>query len=292
MRIVVLVLAALCVAAPVARAAVIVVDTTADGISGPLCDLRDAITAANNDAPVGGCTEVDPSGDDVVDLTGLTGSIELDSLPLQALPTIQENVTIRGPGADLLRIDGLDAIDLFLVENGTLTIERVTLANGMTGGRGGCISVQNAALVLRDARLTGCDAFNGGGIAVDDGSTARVDRSLFDANTAGNSGAAILVSASTLEVNESTFSGNVAQQVGGAIGTFASDAVGALAASTRIHGSTLADNGATEGAGLYTDPTDSSTTTILTHVLLAAPRNGGNCAGGASPRLEAWPVRR
>lgn len=287
MRMLVLVLATLCCAAPVARAAVIVVDTTADGISGPLCDIRDAITAANDDAPVGGCTEVDPSGDDVVDLSGLTGSIELDSLPLAALPTIQENVTIRGPGADLLRIDGLDAIHLLVVENGTLTIEGLTLANGTTGGRGGCISVQDAALVLRDARLTSCDAFNGGAIAVDDGSTARIDRSLFDANTAGNSGAAIIVSASTLEVNESTFSGNVAQQVGGAIGTFASDAPGALAPVTQIHGSTLADNGATSGAGIYNDPTDSAASTVLTHVLLAAPRNGGNCAG-AAVTSEGW----
>lgn len=33
------------------RAAVIVVDTLADGITGPLCDIRDAISAANLDPP-------------------------------------------------------------------------------------------------------------------------------------------------------------------------------------------------------------------------------------------------
>lgn len=261
---------------PTARAAVIVVDTNEDGVTGPLCDLRDAITAANNDNPVGGCTEVDPSGADVIDLSDLTGVIELEG---GVLPTFQSDVTLRGPGADLLVIDGLDTSAMVIVENGTLTVEGLTLANGSTGGRGGCIAVADASLVLRDSRVTGCAAANGGGIAIDDGSIARIERTLVDANTASNSGAGLIVAESLVAIDDSTFSGNVAQQVGGGIANFGADA-GNVTSHTRIHSSTIIDNGGTSGGNLYTDD-DPDVETFLTHVLLAAPKAGGNCGGGA-----------
>src|SRR5690606_39196472 len=45
---------------------------------------------------------------------------------------------------------------------------------------------------------------------------------------------------------------------------------------TRIHSSTLADNGAAEGGNLYVAP---GATARITHVVLAEPRSGGNCSG-------------
>jgi len=267
----------LALAAP-AHAAVIVVETTQRSATGTLCNVGDALDAANGDVQSGGCTETLPSGADVVDLSGLTGTIAIGG---DLLPVIQEDVTLRGPGANLLTIDGGGLSQILVVAHGTLTVEGLTIANGSTGGRGGCIALLGAGLVLRDSRVTGCDAFNGGAIAVDDGSTARIERSLIDANTAGNSGAGVIVSTSTAEIDDSTFSGNVAQQAGGGIAVFGADG-GGVATTARIHSSTFADNGGGTGGGnLYTASGDPAVQTLLTHVLLAAPQSGGNCGGGA-----------
>jgi CSLREA domain-containing protein len=58
------------------RAAIITVDTTADTGSGN-CTLREAIEAANTDLAVDACTA--GSGDDVIDLSGLSGTLTLTS---------------------------------------------------------------------------------------------------------------------------------------------------------------------------------------------------------------------
>lgn len=266
-----------------AHAAVIVVDTLLRGVSGPLCDIGDALNAANEDQPSGGCQEVDPSGADVIDLTGLAGVIEIEG---NVLPVIQQDVTLRGPGADLLTIDGGDLSEIFVVENGTLTVEGLTIANG-NSGRGGCIAVNGAGLVLRDSRVTSCVGFNGGGISVDGGGSARIERSLLDGNgTSGNSGAGIVNGGSTLEIVSSTISGNVTTgdgRVGGGVATFAPEGPGL--ATTRIRSSTIADNGADEGGNVYTEPGEGAVT-ILSHALLAGARLGGNCGGAVAS--QGW----
>jgi len=271
-RIAVVFLASALLVVPGARAAVIVVETTAVNVTGPLCDLGDAMNAANTDTVSGGCVEVEPNGADVIDLTGLEGTISLDG---HVLPVVHETVTLRGPGADVLTIDGEALTQVLVVDGGTLTVEGVTLANGKTAGSGGCIGVDGAALVLRDSRVTGCDAADGGGIAVAAGGTARIERSLVDANTASDSGAGLVVSESFADVVDSTFSGNQAQQAGGGIAT-----VGSAQTRTRIASSTLAAGKAPSGGNLYTAQ-DPDVSTELTHVLLAAPKSGGNCGGRA-----------
>ena len=274
-------------AAPLARAANIVVETTADGVTGPLCDIRDALRSAEDDVPSGGCAESDPNGADVVDLTGLTGSIDLTN---GVLLTIHSDVTVVGPGAGVLTIDGLGTTPIWVVgDHGTLTIEGLTIASGSTAGRGGCIAVTpGGTLFLRDSRVTGCAGDNGGAIAVDGGG-ARLDRVLVDANTASNSGAGLINGAGVVAINDSTFSGNVATQAGGGVATFGADGGGTVT-WTRIHSSTFADNGADVGENLYdaVDP-DPLVDTILTHVLVANPRGGeANCAGAEAFTSEGW----
>jgi hypothetical protein len=265
--------------APTAFTAVIVVDTLERSVSGPaLCDIGDAMNAANEDQISGGCQDVEPSGADVVDLTGLTGVIEIEG---NLLPVIQEDVTLRGPGADLLTIDGGSLSEVLVVENGTLTVEGLTIANG-NAGRGGCITVDDAGLILRDSRVTGCVAFNGGGIAVDSGSSALVERSLIDGNsTSGNSGAGIVNGGSTLEIVSSTISGNFTtgeDRVGGGVATFAPEGPGT--ATTHVRSSTIADNGADTGGNVFTQESENAVT-ILSHTLLADSRLGGDCGGRA-----------
>ena len=259
-----------------ARAAVIVVDTHVDGVTGPLCDIRDAITAANDDTPVGGC-EVGGNGADVIDLGGLGTPIELTH---GVLPNIRGDVTITGPGAQTLTIDGLDTSQIFVIERGNVVIENLTLANGLAAepGRGGCVQIlQDASVTLSAVHVTSCAAWSGGGIAIDGGSL-NLAGSLIDGNTTtGDSGAGILNRNGSLWITTTTLSGNVANGAASAGGGVASlPPNGSAGGTTRIYSSTIADNGATSGGNIFTD-TGMSTT--LTHTLVAVAKAGGNCVG-------------
>ena len=107
--------------------------------------LREAILAANGDTT----TDLGQTGNgaDVIDLTGVSGTIVLGS----ALPAIASDITIRGADRTTLRIQGSqngDASDdgiFFIVANGALTLENVTLTGGMSrGGRGGDVQRDGA----------------------------------------------------------------------------------------------------------------------------------------------------
>jgi hypothetical protein len=275
--------------ASAARAANIVVDTTADGVVGSPCDIRDAITAAENDAVVGGCLEVTPNGADVVDLRGLTGTIHLQA-DLGPLPTMHTNVTLLGPGANLLAIDAADLSQILVIgSTGFVTVQGLTISNGSAAGtdRGGCIDVVGGALILQDSRITGCEGFNGGGIAVDQGGAARLDRVLVDGNNAGNSGGGLVNGESTVAITDSTFSGNVSAQAGGGVATFGHDG-GGVATETRIASSTFADNGGPDGANVFNSTDgDPLVHTFLTHALIANPRASAPNCGGAETS-QGW----
>lgn len=162
-------------------AAVIVVDTLADGESGPACTLRSAIVAANTDAPAGGCPA--GAGDDTIELGALAGTILLQS----ALPTLGgggQAALVHGPGADLLAISGGEAHVVFttseLIAQGT-TIEGVTIRDGSPY----CVLAEGF-LTLRDSRITSCTSSGGGAVDMGlFGFRLIVDRCLLDANTGG-----------------------------------------------------------------------------------------------------------
>jgi hypothetical protein len=118
--------------APV-QAATIVVQTT-DDTSVTQCTLRDALDAAENDdtGPNGTC--VKGSGADTIDLTGLSGTMTLET----ALPNLSSTITVNGPGADQLTIRRSDTAPDFriftIVGTGTeVTIDGLTISNGTSG---------------------------------------------------------------------------------------------------------------------------------------------------------------
>ncbi|CAA9542696.1 MAG: hypothetical protein AVDCRST_MAG88-147, partial [uncultured Thermomicrobiales bacterium] len=112
-------LALLAPPAPAARAATFSVTTTAE--SGP-GSLRQAILDANGT----------PGGDTIT--FGVTGTITLAS----ALPTITGDLAITGPGAGNLTISGAGLHRVFFTDSGTVSIARLTIADGLAqGGTGG-----------------------------------------------------------------------------------------------------------------------------------------------------------
>jgi hypothetical protein len=75
-------------------------------------------------------------GPDVIDATGVSGTIIIN--PANYFLVITDDVTINGPGQANLTISGDNASRIFWIQNGTITIQDLTLANGYAkGGNGG-----------------------------------------------------------------------------------------------------------------------------------------------------------
>jgi len=171
------------------------------------------------------------SGDFIVFNVTLPATITLTSGEI----ALNKNLTILGPGADQLTLDGNGSSRLFNITE-TVTIEGLTITNGSHNDFGGCIYVDgdgdNGTLTLRYCAVTNCDVTGGtnvgGGMAVY-GSNAdlTVENSLFTGNDAGHGGAIHIDSTpNTIEITNSTFSANDAQTGAGAIGLDDFNAVG------------------------------------------------------------------
>jgi len=130
-----------------AHAATLVVNSLADDVDAAdgKVTLREAIIAANADA----ATDLGQSGSgsDVIELSGISGTVALDA----ALPPITSAITIRGTERTAIRIQGSqrgDAGDdgiFFVAPGGVLALENLTLAGGVSrGGRGGDVQRDGA----------------------------------------------------------------------------------------------------------------------------------------------------
>ncbi len=222
-------------ASPV-HAATIVVNTLSDKpLSDPtiddgLCSLREAIEAANNDAPVS--TNDCPGGSGADNITfSVSGTITfVESM------SINSQITLSGP----IILDGNQATNLFTVSsNGRFTLINMTLQNGKSGlagaiqgngngkinalgvsfignestGSGGAIQT-HAAMYLLGVNFSGNKAaVNGGAIDFKGGvsETLFIGGSNFAGNIAGEKGGAIaLITTSPMQISDSIFSGNIA----------------------------------------------------------------------------------
>ena len=156
----------------------------------------------------------------------------------RTLPTVTDALTIEGPGADRLTIDGQSSHLIMLIDSNaaelqTVSISGLTLANGI-GFYGGAINSNEdltiTGVVLRDNVASA----NGGAISA--GGPVTIIDSVVSGN-AGRGGGGI--SANTLNIVDSTFSDNVASANGGALRT----------STLTVDGSTFVDNRATGVGG-------------------------------------------
>jgi hypothetical protein len=192
------------------------------------------VTNCDDDGSLGSLREavVTASVGDTVDLSALTcGSITLQT---GAIPVDLESLTIVGPGANELTIDGNDSDRVFTHSGaGLLTLRGLTIAHGRISAPaayGGCI-FSTGPLSIYDSRITGCTAagesvaaggailsfgiLNLGGVTID-GNTAV--SSAGDATDRSAEGGAI-VAARSVVMQSSVVSGNTAHaMVGGAYG--------------------------------------------------------------------------
>jgi CSLREA domain-containing protein len=170
-------------ASPARAIATTEVNTTADTVPADdgVCTLREAITSANRNTPsgeeIGECTGTD----DI--LISTTGTVRLT----EALPDLESDISIKGPGAGQFRISRSSGGDyrIFHVTSGTqVSISGMSISNGNVSGNGGGILNDGGTLTLRDfAVFANVAESDGGGIANNGGILTLID-SRVSINTA------------------------------------------------------------------------------------------------------------
>jgi hypothetical protein len=265
--------------APAAHATTYTVATLGDPGPTLQLSLREAVAMAG--------------GGDTVDFApGLNGTIVLK----QGEIAIAKSLTIHGPGAGVIAIDGNAESRIFDIGNADIspfnvTIESLTFRGGMaSGGNGGAISSNGANLTISRCVIAGNSATGaGGGLAIG-GYDWTISGSLIEGNTSGSNGGGLsafipydgIAPASEL-AESSAFIGNASGGSGGAIalslalvpGTGAPP-IGPIA--IEIVNVTIADNSATSpGGGVYANGGASDVLTIASSTIV---HNNSGTAGG------------
>jgi len=144
---------------------------------------------------------------------GVTGTITLTSGEL----AIDKDMTISGPGAANLILDGGGTVQLFQVTGATsLTLQNLTLANGAAAGGGALIDNSTATTTITGCVFSGNMASIGGG-AIFAAGTMTISDTYFSGNSTPVSyGGAIYAGSGTMTISNTLFSGNSAAG-GGAI---------------------------------------------------------------------------
>jgi hypothetical protein len=153
----------------------------------------------------------DANDGDTVDATSIAGVIVLSTGEL----LVDKSITINGPGASLLAIDGNAVTRVFQTGSGEIVaISGLTIRNAQGNFGGGILNGDTATLTITASTLSGNTAAFGGG-TFNSGALIILD-STFSGNMAGEGAGIYNSGAGTLTISNSTFSGNTASQTGGA----------------------------------------------------------------------------
>ena len=231
--------------------------------TGSACSLRDALAAAaaNN----GGAANI-------IFAPGLNGTYTING----AFLPINGQITIEGPGANIIALSGGGTNQIFNINAGTYTISGLTLENGSTGAglNGGGIYINPTANVaMTNCVFSNNSAGNQGGAIYNQQGTLTVANCTFFQNTASQGGGGIFSNGGTLTVNYSTFSTNITQNNGGAI--FANGPTSSVGNSTFFGNIATGTGGAIFG---------SSGTTVANSIF------SGNSAGSSGGAAILGPI--
>ena len=183
---------------------------------------------------------------------------------------VDKNITISGPGADYLAVDGNMQSRVFYVNPAkTVTISRLTIKNGnATNNPGGGIYNDGGALMLSECAVTG----NSGGGILNDSFNGSAMMTITSCTVSDNSGGGIgnrgSHTGATMIVSNCTVSGNSDGGVG-------NGGIGGRATMT-VTNSTISGNSGTgigNGAGLAAG---NATLTVTSCTI------SGNSSGGIS----------
>jgi hypothetical protein len=198
-------------------------------------------------------------GNRIVFSNTVTGTITLTTGEI----VISTNVTILGPGPNVLMVSGNNSNRIFNISGGTVSISGLTIANGFAprGGGGG-------ALALSTVNFSNCvfnaNATGGNGGAVSSSGNLLVNQCAFFGNGSTGSGAALFLSGSA-NLNNTTIFGNFTDISGdgGGIENFFCDLT--------LSGCTIVGNFGYQGGGVR-----GGTNTVVRNTIIA-----GNSAASA-----------
>jgi hypothetical protein len=176
---------------------------------------------------------------------GVTGTIKLTSGQL----AISNGVTIVGPGANVLALDGNGSSRVFYVSSSfPVSISGLTITNGYATDTAGGIHSEQSPVTLSNCVVTGNQGASGGGIyntGTQGGGLLQIYNCTLSGNRAGHGGALYNEGVGAeVHMYNSTISGNSSEAEGGAIFNVGySTAVGTI----KILNSTLSGN----SSGVY-----------------------------------------
>ena len=195
----------------------------------------------------------------------VTGRISLASGQL----VVSNGVTILGPGANVLAIDGKGSDRVFYISPGaTVTIAGLTITNGSPAGSdGGGIYNDHATTTVSNCTLIANSARLGGGVYSDGTGGGSPTLGLINCTVSGNSasyyGGGIYIygytGSATTTVLDSTFSSNSAPFNAGGI---YNDGHSGSATLTLVNCTISANSTAGQGGGVYSDGSDTGDATV------------------------------
>lgn len=225
-----------------AQAATLTVTKTADtddSVCDSDCSLREAIFAAAL------------SGDTIVFAASPFNSAQTITLT-NGMLFINKDLTINGPGANLLTISGNNASRVFYITGQNIIIRGMTITGGRAndGDGGGGIASRGHIIILENIVVTGNQVVpadqTGGGI-YNTATNITINNSTISNNSASRGGG-ISHSGNTLRINNTTINGNTAT---GDAGDFTGGGAGIFAYSNLVYmaNSTMSGNSAPNGTG-------------------------------------------
>lgn len=132
-----------------------------------------------------------------------------------SLPTITETLTISGPGADLLAVDGGGSVRVVDIEAAPVSLAGLTVQNGYTAGSGGGLRSDGPLTLTNVHVLSNTAVGQGGGLYASD-ALVLVGGEFRGNQSTGNDGGALLTN-DVVRLAGTAFISNTAEGYGGAI---------------------------------------------------------------------------
>jgi len=242
------------------------------------------------------------SGDTIDFAPDLNGTITL----LHGEISITRALTIQGPGAGLISVDGNQKSRIFNISNADVTaidvtIDGLTLTGGsVTGENGGAILSNGANLTISHCAIVGNSASGAGGGLSIGGSNWTVTGTLVSGNTGGSNGGGLSalnsyngIAASSEVIDSSSFVDNTSGGSGGAIALALALIPGDPPSGPiafAITNTTIAANTASSpGGGVYANGGASDVLTIASSTIVdnSAGTAGGIDVGGNATLVDS-----
>lgn len=228
-----------------------------------LCSNAATITVTNTDDSGAGSLRysvANASPGDVINFN-VIGTITLSSGSI----TISQGITISGPGASSLTLDGNNTNRIFTITAGTVIINDLTLFHGNTSGKGGGINISGSgSTTINRCVFSSCKTNADGGGIVIGGGNLHLNYCTFDSNHADYDGGGIRVNGGTVSISGCTFSNNTTgysgagiREIGGSVtvvnstlsGNNAQLNGGGFQGNMTLINCTISDNSATSSGG-------------------------------------------